>query len=608
MRFLSRLQDGLANLMSGLGTTADKRAHGFYALRLLSPDQIDAAYRSSWLMRKGVNLPPFDMTRSGRDWQTDKDAIGKIEAEERRLQLWPKLRRALILGRLGGGAIIIGADGDPSQPLSPTARIRYLHVVSRYQISWGQLISDPEDEMFGEPVAWQLNSGQRRAMIHPSRVIPFKGEAHSDMLGHWGSLETYWGDSVLQSVFEAVRNADLAQDGFASLIDEAKIDVVKVAGLMQQAASEEYERIFMRRMELANVGKSTHRALIIDKEEDWQQRQVTWAGMPDVIRTYLSAVAGAFDIPATRLLGKAPDGMNATGEGDERNYWTMIGSKQEADLRPALDRIDPLILAEAGAPADAWYQFSPLMVLGDKERAECDLKRAQAVQIYVASGLIPERALAEGVQNRLIEDGLLPGLEDALDQIPENERYPDMGGPDDDTDPSDLVPLEPEGGDLASAEGGVEPRRRAANDAAPRSLYVRRDVLNVAEIAAWAKAQGLPELQPGLHVTIVHSPRPLDWMKVEADDWRADENGELVIPPGGVRIVEPLGDRSAVLLFTSARLSWRHETIRRAGAEHRYPDYQPHISLTGEPVDLTAVEPYRGRIVLGPEIFEEVRA
>lgn len=63
----------------------------------------------------------------------------------------------------------------------------------------------------------------------------------------------------------------------------------------------------------------------------------------------------------------------------------------------------------------------------------------------------------------------------------------------------------------------------------------------------------------------------------------------------------------AVLLFASSQLCWRHEEIIRAGASHDYPDYTPHISLTKTYVDLSKVVPYRGRIVLGPEIFEEVR-
>ena len=68
--------------------------------------------------------------------------------------------------------------------------------------------------------------------------------------------------------------------------------------------------------------------------------------------------------------------------------------------------------------------------------------------------------------------------------------------------------------------------------------------------------------------------------------------------------MEPLGDRTAVLMFASTDLQYRHREMVRAGASHDYPDYTPHISLTGESVDLTNVQPYRGRILLGPELFE----
>jgi hypothetical protein len=64
---------------------------------------------------------------------------------------------------------------------------------------------------------------------------------------------------------------------------------------------------------------------------------------------------------------------------------------------------------------------------------------------------------------------------------------------------------------------------------------------------------------------------------------------------------------TAVLMFASSQLYWRHREIVEAGASHDFPDYTPHVSLTESPVDLSGVEPYRGRIVLGPEIFEELR-
>ena len=370
------------------------------------------------------------------------------------------------------------------------------------------------------------------------------------------------------------------------------------------------EAKFMAALQAAAQGKSIYRMLALGEGETWETRQINWAGMPEVIKTYLSIVAGAADIPATRLLGKSPDGMNATGAGDERNYLAMIAAKQHMDLRPPLERLDAAVLPSAGVPTDLPWTFSPISTLSETEAAEIEAKEAESIVKLASVALIPETALAKTVQNRLIESGRFPGLKKLIEEAEAAGEELPGGGADLDIVP---IPNGEKGGDPDLAGSGGQsgsglPARRAANDAAPRTLYVSRKVQNVAEIKAWAKSQGLPELQDDLHVTLIYSRTPLDWMKVESEDWNQEKNGQIEIAPGGVRIVEPLGDRTAVLLFTSSRLSWRHEQIVRAGAEHGFPDYQPHISLTGAPVDLSNVEPYRGKIVLGPEVFEEVRS
>jgi hypothetical protein len=74
-------------------------------------------------------------------------------------------------------------------------------------------------------------------------------------------------------------------------------------------------------------------------------------------------------------------------------------------------------------------------------------------------------------------------------------------------------------------------------------------------------------------------------------------------------VVEALGDKGAVvLMFVSSDLSWRHRCIKDCGASWDWADYTPHITLSysHEGVDLAAVQPYRGAIELGPEIFEEL--
>ena len=44
--------DGLANALTGAGTTVDRRVYDQYAPNVITQDQVEIAYRSSWLVRK----------------------------------------------------------------------------------------------------------------------------------------------------------------------------------------------------------------------------------------------------------------------------------------------------------------------------------------------------------------------------------------------------------------------------------------------------------------------------------------------------------------------------------------------------------------------------
>lgn len=235
------------------------------------------------------------------------------------------------------------------------------------------------------------------------------------------------------------------------------------------------------------------------------------------------------------------------------------------------------------------------------------------------SGTIPDEAFAKAYQNGLSENGWMPGLDGALAEIPEAERFglnPDPDG----TDPSAITQSGNgvEGGDpgLAGRGGsGSGPARRAANDAAtwladatPRPLYVQRKLLNAAELVAWAKEKGFDTTLSAsdMHVTVLYSRAPVDPMKM-GRDWREDEQGRIIVRPGGPRVLERFNEGAVVLRFASPDLEWRHRDLVEAGGSHDWPEYHPHVTLTyaaPEGMDLDAIEPFQGKLVFGPEIFE----
>lgn len=145
----------------------------------------------------------------------------------------------------------------------------------------------------------------------------------------------------------------------------------------------------------------------------------------------------------------------------------------------------------------------------------------------------------------------------------------------------------------------------AADD--PRPLYVSRQLLNASELADWAAQQGFANTLPldEMHVTVMYSKRPVNWFAM-SDGFASDE---VVVSPGGPRMVEALGNEGAVaLVFQSPDLQWRHRSMREAGASWDYPSYLPHVTISYDAagLDLAKVQAYQGRLVFGPERFETI--
>lgn len=439
-RFMARpMHDSLANMMTGSGTTVDRRMHNRWLANVLVQQEIEDAYRGSWLMRKIIDLPAEDMTKAWRDWQADCDQIELLEAEEKRLHVRKRIKQGLIMGRLGGGILIMGFGDDPGGPLDletvDKEGLQYLYPVSRWNLKVGDPINEPTDPNFGEPETFEFRLKGRDITVHHSRCIIFKGlfSGHVSQAGAVGRSD-FWGDSVVTVVDEAVKNATTVHNEFASLVSEAKVDVLKIPDLMLNAGNAEYEKKFLRRVDLANVAKSIHRMLIIDAGEEWEQRQLNLTGMAELTAVYMTIVAGAADIPATRLLGKSPDGMNATGESDQDNYNQMIRTKQENELRPLMDKLDePLIRSTFGdRPKEIHFAWAPLDVPDEQEQAETENKEADTLERMVNTGLFQPEALEKAFSNRMIESGRWPGYEKArekaLREAAENPTPDDVEG------------------------------------------------------------------------------------------------------------------------------------------------------------------------------------
>lgn len=656
--------DGLENFLSGMGLQGDKTIGTQWIARELDRNQLNAAYRGDWVARKVVAIPSEDATREWRAWQADPKDITLIEELERVFKVKQKTKQADQKGRLyGGGAMILGVDdAAPEEPLVydriKKGDLKFIHVVSRYDLTVPELERDLMSPYYGKPKYYMSSTTGTTMKIHPSRVIPFIGSEHPDPMNN---PTPGWGDPVLQAIGDAVKACSTVSQSVAGLISELQVDVVKIPGMANQLKTADYERRLMKRFGLAATAKSIYKILLIDKEEEWQRIKAELGGMHDLIKVYLLIASGAADIPATRMVGQAPAGLNATGDGDIRNYYDRVATEQKTTMQPNLEPLDEVLIRSAlGArPEEIFYEWNPLWQMDEKQAAELAKSKADTFTADVNSGVIESQIMREARIAQLIEDGTYPGLEGIIEDLKLNGEFLEETEGDDVTDPDDPDGTDEDGPDEAvEGEGGDEgdskitakdgrrikrvrvgkyrPRDvkglrtagRFASNAAPRSLpaevrrfmfgdamtprslYVRRQVLNANEIRKHFKAQGFGTMVPAkdMHVTIMHSKDEVDWSKAGESYPGGSDDGRLTVRPGGVRALEMFAKGAYVLVFSSTDLQWRHEDIKRStGCDWSWPDYTPHITLSYEAAGLTtkSFEPYRGKIVLGPEIWEE---
>lgn len=578
MSVVRRFTDGLTNLVSNLGTSRDKAYASHYSAPVLTDQELINAYRGSWLPRKIVEAPVRDALRNWREWQLSPEDNLKVGKLEEVLGLRDKILEAKIKANLFGGAAVYIATNntDTASPLNLNEKVRSLTVLTRRQLSATEVDLDPTSSYFGEPKSYRLANAAFD--IHPTRLIKFIGKAlpDSDIAS---AIELGWGDSVLAPVFQSLLNADSTGANITSLVFEAKIDIIKIPGFMAGLQDPEYEKRVLSRLTLANTAKGINGALMLDKEEEYDQKSANFSGLKDLWLTALQVCAGASDIPMTRLLGQSPGGLNATGDSDSRNYYDMVSSIQELDIQPAMKRFDDLLVVNAlGRGTEAKYTWAPLWQPSVKERADIGKTIADTVKALADTNLFDDFSLGQSASAMFDLSGAMPGLNDISDPTGEEE------------------------------EVSIEDTQ-ALSDMEPASLYVSRKVLNISEIQEWAEEQGI-ELLPDLHVTILYCVNEVDWMKMGNSYAGEGTSGNIRIAAGGPRAIANFGDPGntvVVLEFEDSDLRWRHEQMLSKGATHEWA-YRPHVTLTkNTPLGLSEIEPYRGPLVLGPEIFEEIK-
>lgn len=403
--------DAMVNTAANIGTSQDRRSYTQYTEKQYFPRVVlEAMYAENWIAGKAIDIVADDMTREWRDFTSSAEPakIKEFQDAEVEFDIEAKFHEAEKWARLYGGCgIIIGLDekygDDPEEPLNIEMLgkdcLTHLTVIESERLTYAghNIVLDPTSPYFDEPEFFRIAFSSQ--LIHRSRVLFFNGIKMPHYPARRQRLP-FWGRSILQRIYEALVNADMTANGAATLVGESSNDVIKykgLAALMLQPGGEEKIR---KRFALMKLLKANNNATLLDEEESFETHSSTFSGLGDLLDRFLAIVSGATDIPVTRLIGTAAKGLNATGEGDLKNYYDNIAAQQKRKFNPNMRKIDRVIQRHLwGKELPDWsFTWNSLFQLSPKDQSEMESNNAFRDNIYLEMGVVRPSQIAKELQ------------------------------------------------------------------------------------------------------------------------------------------------------------------------------------------------------------------
>lgn len=412
----TKAMDAFSNPAARLGFgTMDLMQATDYPLTRMSQNYelLTSLYRDNWIVQNIVATIPDDIIRKWYDLKTSiaPEYIDKYIRMERKTNLRKKIKQGLYWGRLYGGAagiILIKGQEDLSEPLDldtimPDSFLG-LQILDRWTGIYpeGGLVTDPTDQDFGLPMYYTIRDEERGyfvAKVHHSRVLRFIGR---ELPWLEQVTEQYWGESEIEAIYNEIAKRDNVSGNIAGLTFRANLDYMESDGLDQLlgTGNAEMQRRFWNTMQAQSIMESNFGMRVINKGDMIHNRQYTFSGLPDVYDRVMMDVAGAARTPVTKLFGRSPAGMNATGEADLNNYYDYIDTIRETTFRELIERLLPIMaLSTWGViPDDLDISFPPMKSADAKEIADIAQEKTGAIISAYQSDLIDAATAMQELQ------------------------------------------------------------------------------------------------------------------------------------------------------------------------------------------------------------------
>lgn len=412
---------------SGASGCGDRTANTLPSIVNFSPfdqDQLFSnMYYSDWQARKIIDIPVDDMLREGWEYnglnEEDTRCLLKKQSE---LNVINKFKDAMRLERLLGGACIFmgvadqpANEQDASKPIDfnnvQEGDLKYLNVIPRTRVNKIEIDNDVLSPNYGHPHIYYVN-GQA---VHRSRLLIFDADpllpvADPTVTRFNLNRNDGFGVSVLLPIYDDLMRATGSRQAAFHLINLASVMIM--SGDFQSLLETKRGNDMAGHLQGILDQVSIYRAAMLPKTPgstfELGQLSSSFGSVPELLMSFLQVLSAASDIPATRFIGQAPGGLNATGESDLENYYNMIAAKQEHRLKPQVHKFLQLIgrstFGRDFNDDNLIIDFPKLWNMSELEESQVNTNETNAIVSMVQNGIISSEEAVEQLKSKGILD------------------------------------------------------------------------------------------------------------------------------------------------------------------------------------------------------------
>ena len=380
-----------------------------YELLTLQRHLLSEKYSTDGIYKTLVDQPVLDAFRG--ELKIESKTIGSDELEELNNYLYNHnilntVKQLFIWNRLfGGAALIIETDNQNLADkliINEDININFF-AVDRWELSSENFFSN-----------YFCYYGHK---INRNRLILLKGiEAPSLIEQQLGG----WGLSCLEPLVVPSNTYNKLRNLIYELIDESKIDVFKLKGLNDQAMAN-MDSVVVSRVEIANMLKNYLHSLVLDSEDNYEQKQLNLTGLKDLLDQVRLEICSALKMPLIKVYGVPTAGFSS-GDTDLENYNSFI----ESEIRPDVYRVLKLVIKYICKslfgiiPKDLKLSFPSLRILNDEQLENIkDKQLTRALNLFDRKQLT-SKELAEYLKNNNIVNMNTKALRGELDDYEED--------------------------------------------------------------------------------------------------------------------------------------------------------------------------------------------